>query len=42
MEIPWNTLTAFVKEQCELGAALELDTIGATVGRVVKIKPRKK
>lgn len=42
MQIPWNTLTAFVKEQIRLGAALELDTIGATVGRVVKIKPRKK
>lgn len=42
MAVPWNTLTAFVKEQVKAGKPLELDTIGATVGRVVKIKPRKK
>ncbi len=38
--VPWNTLTAFVKEQVEKGAKLPLDTLGATVGKIVKIKPR--
>jgi hypothetical protein len=42
MTIPWNTLTAFVKEQVELGAQLDLDILGASVGQVVKIKKRKK
>jgi len=42
MTIPWNTLTAFVKEQVELGAQLDLDVLGASVGQVVKIKKRKK
>lgn len=39
--VPWQTLTAFVKEQVRAGAALPLETLGATVGRVVKIKKRK-
>lgn len=42
MTVPWNTLTAFVREQTEKGEALPLETLGATVGRIVKIKPRKK
>jgi len=42
MGVPWNTLTAFVKEQITGGKKLDLDKIGATVGSVVKIKPRKK
>lgn len=41
MTVPWNTLTAFVKEQYKKGVALPLDTLGATVGRVVKVKGRK-
>jgi hypothetical protein len=42
MGVPWNTLTAFVKEQVEKGVVLPLDTLGATVGRIVKVKGRKK
>ncbi len=42
MDVPWASLTAWVREQIERHqAALPLDLIGATVGRVVKIKPRK-
>lgn len=44
MAVPWATLTAWVKERFQsdtpLSAAV-LETIGATVGRVVKLKPRK-
>lgn len=40
--IPWNTLTAFVKEQIEKGAPIPLETLGATVGQIVKIKKRTK
>lgn len=40
--VPWNTLTAWVKERIEkLGEDVELDTIGATVGNIVTIKPVK-
>lgn len=39
--VAWNTLTAFVKEQIEGGKTLDLDVLGATVGRIVKIKKRK-
>jgi hypothetical protein len=39
--VPWNTLTAFVKEQIEKGAELPLETLGATVGWIVKVKQRK-
>lgn len=39
--VPWNTLTAFVKEQIESGASLDLEKLGATVGSVAKIKFRK-
>lgn len=41
LEVPWNTLTAFVKEQVEKGEAPPLDVLGATVGEIVKLKPRK-
>lgn len=40
--VPWNTLTAFVREQVEAGAVLPLETLGATVGWIVKVKQRKK
>lgn len=41
--VQWNTLTAFVKEQIEVEqAVLPLKILGATVGRIVKIKPRSK
>lgn len=39
--VPWNTLTAFVKEQTTAGVALPLELLGATIGRIVKIKTRK-
>lgn len=40
--VPWNTLTAFVREQIEEeGRTPPLDLLGATVGRVVKIKKAK-
>ena len=42
LDVPWNTLTAFVREQVEkYHRTPPLETLGATVGRVVKIKPRK-
>lgn len=44
MAVPWATLTAWVKERFQNDAPLSaavLETIGATVGRVVKLKPRK-
>lgn len=39
--VPWNTLTAFVKEQVEKGTALDLEKLGATVGQIAKIQKRK-
>lgn len=40
--VPWNTLTAFVKERIEkYEEDLPLSILGATVGQVVTIKPRK-
>jgi hypothetical protein len=42
MTVPWNTLTAFVREQIEEhNATLPLDLLGATVGRVVRLKEKK-
>ena len=40
--IPWATLTAWLKEMVEKHSAtdLPLETLGATVGRVVTIKPK--
>lgn len=44
--VPWNTLTSFVREWSERGHAedepvLQPDRIGATIGRVAKVKPRR-
>ena|SRR5579872_4155086 len=39
--VHWKTLTSFVKEQLTRGEVLPLDILGATVGRVAKITPRK-
>jgi hypothetical protein len=36
--VHWKTLTAFVKEQIERGAALPLAILGATVGQVAKFE----
>lgn len=36
--VPWNTLTAFVKERLQQGEDLPLQTLGATVGQVVEVK----
>lgn len=41
LSVPWNTLTAYVKEQIEGGEVLDLEVLGATVGQTVKIKKRK-
>lgn len=40
--VPWNTLTAFVKREVEAGHELPMEKLGATMGSVVKIKPRDK
>jgi hypothetical protein len=40
--VPWTTLTAFVKEQIEKRKTIPpLDILGATVGKIVKLKPKK-
>lgn len=39
--VPWNTLTAFVKEQLGLGKVLPMEDLGATLSRQCKIKRRK-
>ena len=39
--VPWNTLTATLKELHKKGIAVDLDKIGGMIGQVVKIKPRK-
>jgi hypothetical protein len=42
LDVPWNTLTAWLKEQVQKHKTTpELDLLGATVGRVVKLKERK-
>ena len=42
LDVPWNTLTAFVREQVEkYHRTPPLETLGATVGQVVKLKVRK-
>ena len=39
--VPWNTLTALVKRDIESGKKVDLEALGATVGRVASIKKRK-
>jgi hypothetical protein len=39
--VPWARLTSWVKEQRKAGQDLPLELLGATVGRVVKVKPSK-
>jgi len=41
MGVPWNTLTALVKEQVTAGNSIDLEILGATVGRMAKIEKRK-
>lgn len=42
MGVHWRTLTSFVKEQIEEeNAVLPMDLLGATLGRIAKIKKRK-
>lgn len=42
LDVPWNTLTAWVKEQVEKkNNTPDLAVLGATVGRVVSLKERK-
>lgn len=38
--VPWNTLTAFVREQVRAGTVLDLEKLGATVGTKADIKKR--
>jgi len=38
--VPWNTLTAFVKEQMAAGANLPADLLGIYTGRKAKIKEK--
>lgn len=40
--VPWNTLTSFVREQIEAGNPMPMEDLGATFGRVCKIKKRNK
>jgi hypothetical protein len=42
MGTPWNTLTSTVKHLVESGKSVDLETLGATVGRIAKIVMRKK
>lgn len=42
MGTPWNTLTSLVKKRSEQGQPTDLEVIGAVVGRIAKIVPRKK
>jgi hypothetical protein len=39
--VPWNTLTAYVKEQLEKGTVLDLEKLGAKVETVATLKKRK-
>jgi hypothetical protein len=39
--VPWNTLTAIVKKDVENGKKVDLEALGATVGRAASIKKRK-
>lgn len=42
MDVPWGTLTAWLKEQIEKrGRVVPLETLGASVGQVVKVEPAK-
>jgi hypothetical protein len=41
MSVHWGTLTSFVKEQVTAGEVLPLDTLGAVVGSIAKVKKRK-
>lgn len=41
MEIPWNTLTAWLREQTESSKSVPLEIIGGEVGTIAKIKERK-
>jgi hypothetical protein len=42
LSVPWNTLTAFVREQVERYSRVPpLDILGAEIGQIVKLKERK-
>ena len=42
MGVPWNTLTKLVREKIEAKKKVDLDVLGATVGRTAKIVKRRK
>jgi len=39
--VPWNTLTATIKELHKKGVAVDLEKLGGMIGNIVKIKVRK-
>jgi hypothetical protein len=39
LSVPWNTLTAWVRERVSKNATPKLDVIGAEVGEIVVLKP---
>lgn len=39
--VPWNTLTATIKELHKKGIAVDLEKLGGMIGNIVKIKVRK-
>ena len=39
--VPWNTLTGFLRERVEAGDAVPLDKLGATVSRQCRVETRK-
>lgn len=41
MAVPWATLTALVKSETKAGRKIDLDTLGATVGRQANVKKRR-
>ncbi len=42
MSVHWASLTSFVKEQIQAGETVPMEDLGATTGRIAKIKKRKK
>jgi hypothetical protein len=41
MGVPWNTLTSLVRKKFEGGKSVDLEKLGATIGRQAKVKKRK-
>ena len=41
MSVPWNTLTSLVRKKIEAGKKVDLEVLGATIGRQADVKRRK-